>query len=112
MLDRLTQLLNFSKESPNDPFLKYALTMEYKKMGDAAKTEQGFKELLNLHADYVGTYYHYAKFLEEKNRKEEALLIYEKGMEIATLARNKHAFGELKAAYQLAKGIDDEDWDD
>ena len=52
------------------------------------------------------------KFLEEKNRKDEALGIYEKGMEIATQARNRHAFGELKSAYQMAKGVDEDDWED
>ena len=112
MVNRLAELINFSKESPNDPFLIYAITMEYKKMGDDVKTEQGFLELITSHERYVGTYYHYAKFLEEKNRKDEALGIYEKGMEIATQARNRHAFGELKSAYQMAKGVDEDDWED
>lgn len=113
MSNRIEELTVFLQESPQDPFLKYALTMEYRKIGDVVKTRAGFEELVRDHADYVGTYYHYAKFLEEQHEKDEALLIYQKGMEIAQQKRNRHAYGELLGAYNLALGVsDDDDWDD
>ncbi|MCY4780101.1 tetratricopeptide repeat protein [Sphingobacterium sp. UT-1RO-CII-1] len=111
MTARLSELLNFLSESPNDPFLKYAITMEYQKMGEDEKVREGFEELVKLHADYVGTYYHYAKFLDMKGQREEALAMYQKGMDVAQRVKNRHAYGELLAAYNLAVGIDDEDWD-
>lgn len=111
MSNRIAELLVFLEEAPNDPFLKYALTMEYKKIGDKEKTLTGFKDLVSKHPDYVGTYYHYAKYLEELKQLEDALVIYREGMEIAQRVRNRHALGELQAAYNLAQGIDEDDWD-
>ncbi|PRD47893.1 tetratricopeptide repeat protein [Sphingobacterium haloxyli] len=112
MRNRLEELQEFLKDSPNDPFLKYAITMEYKKLGDNENTLAGFQDLRANHPDYVGTYYHFAKFLEEQGRKEEALETYNLGMEVAQRLRNRHAYNELLAAYNLAMGIADEDWDD
>lgn len=112
MSNRIEELKQFLQDSPQDPFLKYALTLEYKKAGNAELTLAGFEELVSLHTDYVGTYYHFAKYLEEIGQREESLTIYKQGMEVAQRMRNRHAYGELLAAYNLALGIEDDDWDD
>ncbi|MFD2968366.1 tetratricopeptide repeat protein [Sphingobacterium bambusae] len=112
MPNRIEELKIFLAETPQDPFLKYALTMEYKKEGDKEKTLAGFLDLVTNHPDYVGTYYHYAKYLETLQEKEQALKIYQEGMEVAQRVRNRHAYGELVSAYNLARGIDEDDWDD
>lgn len=112
MSNRIEELTAFLAETPNDPFLKYALTMEHKKQGDKVETLAGFKHLVSNHPDYVGTYYHYAKYLEELQEKEQALAIYQEGMQVAQRVRNRHAYGELQAAYNLALGIEDDDWED
>ncbi|TYP96129.1 hypothetical protein BC792_10728 [Sphingobacterium allocomposti] len=111
MTNRIQDLLKFLEESPGDPFLKFALTMEYKKAGDAAKALAGFQQLVAEHPDYVGTYYHYAKFVEGGGDKEQASAIYRQGMEVAQKLRNRHAYSELLGAYNLLRGDDDEDWD-
>lgn len=112
MSNRTADLIAFLKESPNDPFLKYALTMEYKKMGEEQLVRDGFEDLIQNHVDYVGTYYHYAKFLEGTGEKEKALQIYQAGMEVAQRVKNRHAYGELLSAYKLAMGLDEDDWED
>lgn len=110
MQSRLEQLQDFLKESPNDPFLKYALTMEFLKLGDKQNARKGFEDLIEVHPDYVGTYYHFGKFLEAENEKDAGMEIYEKGILIAQQKRNFHALGELKNALLLAQGLlDDED---
>jgi len=109
-MDRLTQLLSFVAESPQDPFLRYALTMEYLKVEDMEKAGQGFRDLVENFSDYVGTYYHYGKFLEKQDKKEEALNIYQQGMLVAREIRNMHALGELQNAYNLALGFEDDDY--
>lgn len=103
------QLQNFLKESPKDPFLKYALTMEFLKLKDKDKARAGFEELVSEYSDYVGTYYHFGKFLEEEGEKEKAIEIYERGIEVAKGKRNFHAMGELKNALLMANGLLDED---
>lgn len=112
MSNRTADLLAFLSESPNDPFLKYALTMEYKKMGEDQLVRAGFEDLIQNHGDYIGTYYHYAKFLELAGEKDKALQIYQIGMEVAQRLKNRHAYGELQSAYKLAMGLDEDDWED
>lgn len=109
MESRLAQLQGFLAESPSDPFLKYALTMEYVKLNNAIEARKGFEDLLLNHEDYVGTYYHFGKFLEAAGEKEHALEVYEKGVSIAQSKRNFHAMGELKNAILMANGLLDED---
>jgi len=109
MNSRVEELQRFLEDSPNDPFLKYALTMEYRKMGDRAKAMAGFRDLRDRHPDYVGAYYHFAKFLEENDQRDEALNIYEKGLEVADRLKNRHAYGELLEAYRLAMSMEEDD---
>jgi len=109
METRLDQLKNFLKESPDDPFLKYAHTMELLKLGQEEQAATGFEDLIANHEEYVGTYYHYGKFLDERGQKDYALKIYERGMAIAQSKRNFHALGELKNAHMMASGLLDED---
>lgn len=104
MNNRKEQLLGFLKESPQDPFLKYALVMEYVKEGDKERALWGFEDLITHHTDYVGTYYHFGKFLEKENNIARALQVYKQGMGIAHSMRNRHALGELQGAYNLASG--------
>lgn len=108
-MDRIAQLNDFIKETPQDPFLHYALTMEYLKLGDNERTRAGFENMVTVYPDYVGTYYHYAKFLEKQNEKDAAEKIYTDGILVANKMRNRHAMSELQAALNLLRGMDDED---
>lgn len=65
-MERLQQILDFLKESPQDPFLHYALTMEYVKLEQEEEALHGFEKLISDFPDYIGTYYHFGKFLEKK----------------------------------------------
>lgn len=108
-MSRIEQLETFIQESPLDPFLHYALTMEYLKLNDTDKAFKGFEKLLSDFPDYVGTYYHFGKFLEKQNEVERAEEVYLKGIAIATKMRNMHAKGELMGALNLLKGMDEDD---
>ena len=108
--DRLEKLLAFLENEPNDEFLLYALATEYLRLNDAAKALEYYEKLVNEHPNYVGTYYHLGKLYEALNRKPDAVLIYEKGMEAAQRKRDNHAFSELKAVYQEATGYDEDDY--
>lgn len=110
-MDRIEQLSAFIKESPNDPFLHYALTMEYVKLGDVDESRKGFDHMLANYPDYVGTYYHYGKFLEKQDEKGLAEKIYESGILVANKMRNRHAANELQGALNLLRGIEEDDDD-
>lgn len=111
MNERLGQLQHLLSESPQDPFLNYAITMEYVKLDNRDEALAGFENMITDFADYVGTYYHFGKFLEKEKQLDRALQIYQQGMEMAKAKRNMHALGELRGAYNLALGdVDDDDY--
>lgn len=96
--DRIAQLQEFRKETPNDPFLLYALATEYKEEipNEAKKL---FDELLKNHENYIGTYYHAAALYAEFFDRDTADKIYQKGIAMAEKNGEHHALRELKNAY-------------
>lgn len=99
-MDRIQKLLDFLKNSPNDNFLKHALALEYIKINDPDKAKILFLDILTNNPDYIGSYYHLAKLLEQTGEKENAISWYEKGMAAAKAAKDNHAYNELQSAYE------------
>ncbi|MGX5819369.1 tetratricopeptide repeat protein [Chitinophaga lutea] len=99
-MDRISQLKAFLEGSPGDGFLQHALALEYVKTGDDAAARAVFETLLSAQPDYVGSYYHLGKLLERIGDNAEAVRIYEKGMEVAKAAGDRHAYAELQAAHE------------
>lgn len=97
-MDRIARIKEFLKDSPNDSFLKHALALEYIKLGDDSAARSLFEELLAFEPGYVGSYYHLGRLLEREGLPQEAMAIYEKGMEMAKAASDRHAYNELQAA--------------
>jgi len=99
-MDRIIKLKEFLQANPGDNFLKHALALEYIKIGDDAAARSTFEEILTLDPGYVGSYYHLAKLLERTGETDLAIQWYQKGMEAAQKAGDKHALGELRSAYE------------
>ncbi|UPK67044.1 tetratricopeptide repeat protein [Chitinophaga filiformis] len=97
-MDRIARIKEFLKDSPNDSFLKHALALEYIKIGDDSAARSLFEELLAYEPGYVGSYYHLGRLLERAGLLQEAMAIFEKGMEMAKAANDRHAYNELQAA--------------
>ncbi|PWV55860.1 hypothetical protein [Chitinophaga sp. S165] len=97
-MDRIARIKEFLKDSPNDSFLKHALALEYIKIGDDNAARSLFEELLAFEPGYVGSYYHLGRLLERAVLPQEAIAVYEKGMEMAKAAGDRHAYNELQAA--------------
>ncbi len=97
---RVNQLLKFLEESPDDPFVRYALALEYKAT-DPEQASRLFDYLLENHPDYLPTYYQAGQFLEERGMLVEARKRYQHGMLLAAQQNNTGALKELKAAYAL-----------
>lgn len=99
-MDRIKKLEEFLQQNPADSFLKHALALEYIKLGNDNEGQKFFEEIVAKDPDYIGTYYHLAKLLERKGDNEGAISIYEKGMQIAKKNGERHAYGELKSAWE------------
>jgi Tfp pilus assembly protein PilF len=96
--DRIAQLQKFREESPDDPFILYALATEYKE--DAPQiAKELFDELLEKHEYYIGTYYHAAALYAEFFDRDRADEIYQKGIVVAQKNGEHHALRELQNAY-------------
>lgn len=94
---RIDQLLKFLADSPGDSFLRFALALEYIKMGDDEKALSYFKEIISNDPDYTGTYYHLGKLHERLSEKDVAEETYREGMK-RTFAKDQKAYHELQEA--------------
>jgi tetratricopeptide (TPR) repeat protein len=99
-MQRIERIIEFLNQQPKDNFLRHALALEYRKLGEEIKARDLFLEILTESPDYVGSYYHLAKCLEKLEEREQAISWYEKGMAATKLAKDDHAYRELQAAYE------------
>ena len=99
-MNRIERILEFLKAQPKDNFLRHALALEYLKIKEDEKAKELFLSILNESPDYIGSYYHLAKLLEQKGEKEAAISWYEKGMAAAKEAKDQHSYNELQGAYE------------
>jgi Tfp pilus assembly protein PilF len=97
-MSRIEKLLEYLKTNDKDSFLQHALALEYIKVGDDEAARQLFNELLLREPTYVGSYYHLGKLLERQGNYDKAIRIYQRGMEEANRAGDRHAFNELQMA--------------
>lgn len=94
----MQQLLALLESSPQDAFLLFAIAKEYEGIGDIAKALETYRQLENAVPDYVGLYYHLGKLLEKLEETEAAKAAYDKGLEVAKAAGDRHAWNELSSA--------------
>ncbi len=99
-MNRIDRLREFLEKDPNDSFVQHALALEYVKQGDDAEARKLFENLLAANAGYIGSYYHLAKLLERLGENDQAIRIYETGMEKSKEAGDQHAYSELRSAYE------------
>jgi tetratricopeptide (TPR) repeat protein len=97
-MDRLSMLLNLVTTKPSDPFPRYGLAMEYKKLGRNDDAVQAFAELAEHHPKYVPGYLMHGNLLESMGRRADARGVYERGLEVASAAGDDHAESELRSA--------------
>ncbi len=105
MENRLSKMLEMVEAYPDDSFLNYGIGLEYWKAGDLKQAHNYLELVRNKDPEYLATYYQLGKLKEEMGRNQEALQVYDKGMEVAQRQQNQKTLEEL----QEAKGIAEED---
>ena len=99
-MNRIEKIKKFLIANPTDDFLRHALALEYVKLGNNKEARELFEAILNGSPDYIGSYYHLAKLLEQLDETSLAINWYEKGMAISKKLGDNHAYNELQSAYE------------
>ena len=99
-MDRVVKIKEMLVENPKDSFLCHALALEYIKLGNDDDAKKLFVSVLENEPGYIGTYYHLAKLLERIAETDEAIKVYEKGIEEARKAGDNHSLSELRSAFE------------
>ena len=99
-MDRLATLLTMARDKPEDPFLIFALALEYKSGGNQAESRVYFERLVYEYPDYVASYYQYGKMEEEAGNSSKAAELYNIGIDKARAA------GDQKTARELQQALD------
>ncbi len=96
---RIEQIQKLLESQSEDPFLHYALGIEYVGASNDSKAKEIFEQVMNKFPKYHPTYYHYAKLLERQDEIDKAIEIYEEGMAVCKELGEQHSLRELRAAY-------------
>jgi Tfp pilus assembly protein PilF len=99
-MNRVDKIKEMLKENAADSFLKHALALEYIKLGNDNDARNLFESVLENEPGYIGSYYHLAKLLERIGETNEAIKVYEKGMDEAKKAGDNHSLSELRSAFE------------
>lgn len=97
-MDRIAAFKGFIEKSPDDPFPRYGLAMEYCNLGRKDEARQAFDELMARFPDYVPAYLMAGGNLAELGHGDSAAEVYRRGIEAASRAGDAHARSELDAA--------------
>lgn len=89
------------QRQPADAFLKYAIALEYLRLGNSDEAAKQFELLLKDFPNYLPTYYQAAKFWEETGEIDKAIAAYNTGIALASANNDAKALNELREALML-----------
>ncbi len=89
------QLERLLVESPDDPFLNYALAFELAKEGNADEAVRRFDRTLQADPNYVAAYFHKARLLGELSQFDAAREVLERGVVVARAVGDERAVSEM-----------------
>jgi tetratricopeptide (TPR) repeat protein len=96
MSSRLEKILSMLQEDGQDPFLRYTLAMEYRKIGNHDESLAILSQLAyQEEPKYVAAFFMAAQQLVEQDRLEEARDYLREGIEEARKQNNLHAAAEM-----------------
>jgi thioredoxin-like negative regulator of GroEL len=94
-MPRFDQLLKMLAGEPQDTFLRYALAMEYRSLGEPVPAAENFLKLIGQHPPHVPSFFMYSQLLVETGEIEQARAILRDGIEQARAQGDAHAAGEM-----------------
>jgi len=99
-VNRVEALKGFLDQDPKDSFSRYALALEYVKLGQIPDAQREFEFVRDNDAAYVATYFQLAQLYRNLGMKHEAEKTYRSGITVATKAGDGHTQSELEGALE------------
>ena len=100
MNNRIEEILQMRDQDPDDPFLWYALALEYVKSGDPIVAEKAFDAVLERFPEYLPAYYQAAVYFWDQGSFEKARHAFVQGIRLAEVSDDLKTLQELRNSYQ------------
>jgi Tfp pilus assembly protein PilF len=97
-MNRIEILKGFLKENANDSFSRYALALEYVKLGQNEDAVNEFETVKKKDPDYVATYFQLGQLYLKMGQTHEAEKTFRTGITVAVKIGDDHTRSELEAA--------------
>jgi len=95
---RIDLLKSFLEEDPKDSFSRYALSLEYVKLGQLDDARREFETVRDNDPDYLATYFQLAQLYQKLNLPHEAEKTLRTGITVAIKQGDAHTQSELEGA--------------
>jgi len=99
-MNRIEILKGFLEENPNDSFSRYALALEYVKLGDHDGAVREFETVKKNDPGYVATYFQLGQLYQKIGQTHEAEKTFRTGITVAAKAGDEHTKSELEGALE------------
>ena len=103
-MTRIDILKGFLKENADDSFSRYALALEYVKLGQNDDAVREFEMVRRRDPDYVATYYQLGQLYRTMLKAHEAEKTFTSGITVAAKIGDQHTREELEAALEMLLG--------
>jgi Tfp pilus assembly protein PilF len=99
-MNRIEILKGFLEENPRDSFSRYALALEYAKLGQNDDAVREFETVKKNDPDYVATYFQLGQLYQKTGQIHDAEKTYRTGITVAAKTGDEHTRSELEGALE------------
>jgi Tfp pilus assembly protein PilF len=99
-MNRIEILKGFLQENADDSFSRYALALEYVKLGQNDDAVREFESVQKKDPDYVATYFQLGQLYQKIGQTHEAEKTFRSGITVAAKIGDDHTRGELEGALE------------
>jgi tetratricopeptide (TPR) repeat protein len=103
MSDRKKEILSLLEQEPHDPFLLYALGMEFLSENNFEEAKKYFLKILELQHNHVDTLFRLGQLEQDFGNENLALQWYEKAYEAALQQNKIKTAVEIKNIMEILK---------
>ena len=99
-MNRIEVLKGFLEQDPKDSFSRYALALEYIKLGQTDDARQEFERVRDTDPGYVATYFQLGQLYRNLGLRHDAEKTYRTGITVASKQGDSHTQSELEGALE------------